>query len=393
MTRRVQRVVCLITIAVVLIIAGCGSGEPAETTTPSAAATAPGDLVGSPVDSSAYTSLDTTAARATRFRYLSTYAPTGELTPVSAVAFTPRGEPPPGGWPIAAVAHATTGVSTDCAPSMYPNLLGSVVLATTFLERGFAVVLTDYQGLGTPGEHAYLEPTTAAYNVIDSARAVRSVIDNTSADWLGYGVSQGAQAVFRANEVNESYGAGLRLMGTMSISPALDLRPFVSAMESGTLTAEQLTLIPALLTGVQRVHPELDIDDYVRGPMRDAFDVFLQCADEATAQKQAIVEATTPDDVRPVDEAAAQRLRDWLGQAALPIDRATAPMFIAYSDGDALVLPSWNVAAIEQACRRGDDITTVVVTGQSHGILDVGSDAGDWVLKRLAGRPTTNNCT
>jgi hypothetical protein len=37
-----------------------------------------------------------------------------------------------------------------------------------------AVAATDYQGLGAPGVHPYLDAKTAGFNVIDSVRA-RSV--------------------------------------------------------------------------------------------------------------------------------------------------------------------------------------------------------------------------
>ena len=75
----------------------------------------------------------------------------------------PEGEPPSGGWPVITYAHGTTGVADKCAPSR----LGakSPVIADLdyvdpeleqWLELGYAVLRTDYQGLGTPGPHPYL---------------------------------------------------------------------------------------------------------------------------------------------------------------------------------------------------------------------------------------------
>ena len=43
-------------------------------------------------------------------------------SPCPGVVVTPTGEPPPGGWPIIAWAHGTTGVDRRCAPSIdYPD--------------------------------------------------------------------------------------------------------------------------------------------------------------------------------------------------------------------------------------------------------------------------------
>ncbi|KAF0970200.1 hypothetical protein BPODLACK_01253 [Gordonia sp. YY1] len=391
----ISTVLFLTTLLVALTGTSCatdGSSEsgPSGSTVPEGAS--PGDVIGTASDTSEYRSLAKIAERALRFRYRSEHPVTGELVPVSAAAFVPRGTAPAGGWPVIALGHPTTGVANNCAPSFYGNLLGTVDLVATLLEQGFVVVQTDYQGLGTPGDHAYLEPTVAARNIIDSVRAVRSIVHDTTDDWWGFGVSQGAHAVFRANEIADSYGDGLNLMGTVSMSPALDIRPLADSMAAGTLTPDQIAFLPVILTGLKTVHPELNIDDYLRGPIRDTFRVFLECNDAARVQKQDIVEITEPPDYRPIDAAATERLRGWLGEASLPQGRASAPMLISYSSEDKVIRPSWTAGAIEQACARGDVINTVIVRGQSHGILDVGSKTADWVKAVSNGDPVRNDC-
>jgi hypothetical protein len=41
------------------------------------------------------------------------------------------------------------------------------------LLRGYSVTVTDYQGLGTPGVHTYLNTTAEAHAVLDSIRAAQ----------------------------------------------------------------------------------------------------------------------------------------------------------------------------------------------------------------------------
>ncbi|MBD0860929.1 hypothetical protein IA539_06850 [Gordonia sp. zg691] len=381
-----------ILLAVALLTVFCATACSAGSAPRPASASSPGDLVGAPIATDAYGSLERIADRSVRFRYQSTDPGTDRLVPVSAAAFVPRGPAPAGGWPVLALGHPTTGVAGDCAPSLYGNLLGTIDLVATLLEQGFVVVQSDYQGLGTPGAHRYLDPLPAAYNIIDSVRAVRAVIDDTADQWWGFGVSQGGHAVFRANEIATTYGSGLRLRGTVSMSPVLDIRPLADAMANGTLSSAQISFLPIVLTGLKTVHPELDIDDYVRGPLRETFGVFLECNDAAMVQKQDIVDVTEPEDYRPVDDAAAERLRGWLGEASLPQGRASAPMLIAYSTQDTVIPPKWTATAIRQACRMGDDITAVTVSRQPHGILDIGSAAADWVEAVDSGRPTPSTC-
>ncbi|MFT7022023.1 MAG: dipeptidyl aminopeptidase/acylaminoacyl peptidase, partial [Rhodococcus sp. (in: high G+C Gram-positive bacteria)] len=110
-------------------------------------------------------------AEAVHVVYRSTSGAGDAGTEVSGVVFIPKGDPPEGGWPIVSVAHGTTGVTDECAPSLYPNLLGTIGTVAPFLERGMVVAVTDYEGIGTPGSHPYLDPDAAAHNVIDAVRA------------------------------------------------------------------------------------------------------------------------------------------------------------------------------------------------------------------------------
>ncbi|MEY1674337.1 lipase family protein [Gordonia sp. ABKF26] len=382
----------------VLLAAACSSpsGPGSSDGTSSDFAARPGasagDLVGDPMPTDAYIALRRIVDRTVRFRYLSTDPAGGELVPVSAAVFVPRGRAPAGGWEILAVGHPTTGTAGNCAPSLYGNLLGTVELIASLLEQGFVVVQTDYQGLGTPGPHRYLDPAPAANNIIDSVRATRAVVDGTSDRWWGFGVSQGGHAIFHANEIADTYGRGLRLQGTVTMSPALDVAPLADAMAAGTLTPEQIAFLPLVLTGLKAKHPELVIDDYVHGPLREAFEVFLECNDAAIVQKQAVVEETRPEDYRPVDDAATDRLRGWLRDVSLPTGRASAPMLVAYSDSDDVIPAPWTAAAIDRGCRLGDVITAIRVRNQPHGILDIGSAATDWVKAVRSGRRPPNTC-
>ncbi len=54
-------------------------------------------------------------------------------------------------------AHGTTGLADICAPTR-SDVLGGYdrPLLNRWLKAGYAVVRTDYEGLGTPGEHPYL---------------------------------------------------------------------------------------------------------------------------------------------------------------------------------------------------------------------------------------------
>ena len=60
--------------------------------------------------------------------------------------------------PIVSVAQGTQGLSDNCAPSksLVNGLNYELGYVQALLARGWAVAVTDYEGLGTPGKHTYI---------------------------------------------------------------------------------------------------------------------------------------------------------------------------------------------------------------------------------------------
>jgi len=100
-------------------------------------------------------------ATAVRILYHS-LALNGDDIAVSGVVLIPGGEPPAGGWPLIAWAHGTSGVARMCAPSLMKDVEYGDEGLMPMVAAGFAVVATDYAGLGAPGRHAYLRQRRAA---------------------------------------------------------------------------------------------------------------------------------------------------------------------------------------------------------------------------------------
>ncbi len=143
---------------------------------------------------------------------------TGADIAVSGLLFVPSAAAPPGGRPVLAWAHGTTGAADPCAPSLGgydPELLSD------WLARGYVVAATDYQGLGTPGLHPYLLGDSEGRGVLDSVRAARAF---PGADALGpvviYGHSQGGHATIFANELAPTYAPELPVVGAVAAAPA-----------------------------------------------------------------------------------------------------------------------------------------------------------------------------
>lgn len=176
------------------------------------------------------------SATATRIMYRSING-RGEPTAVTGTYFEPdRPWPGRGPRPLIVFAPWAQGLGDQCAVSrlisegtfhyggyLDINFYFEAGFPATMLDRGFAVVLTDYQGIGT-----YSPPTSGirvptAHAVIDSARAALR-LPGTSLDrdgpvaFWGYGPS-GAGA---AAEMVSTYAPDLNVVGSWVGAPIAD---------------------------------------------------------------------------------------------------------------------------------------------------------------------------
>jgi pimeloyl-ACP methyl ester carboxylesterase len=331
--------------------------------------------------------------------YRSISGVTGSPTVVSGAVFTPPGVPPPGGWPLIGYAHGTVGVTPDCAPTDDAQLLGDITSVAIQLNLGYAVAYTDYAGLGKPGAsdpsapttHAYLEPKSAAFNLIDAVRAARTVVPDVSSRWVALGSSQGGETAWAAAEYFAAYGQGTDLLGAAALVPTLDMSGLVQRAETSTLTVDQTYLYPNVIEGLAAVDKSIDPDDYLHGVLRDDEATLLACRPPASQGKEALASKFTGSDAKPSSAAAADRLRQLLTSYALPQQPTKIPLLVVYGGADQTVPPEWTEVAMGKACALRDTVLRIRMEGQGHE-LDPGAQLGQWIADRFAGVPAVGNC-
>jgi hypothetical protein len=329
--------------------------------------------------------------------YQSTQGDTGSSTVVSGTVFAPAGDPPPGGWAAFAFGHGTTGIQQECGPSVLLQGSDSWLAAAVgppiakLLELGFAVSFPDYEGLGAPGVHRYIDFRTAGLNMIDSVRALRAAFPGVSTRWAAIGTSQGAGATWSADEQSDSYAPELQLIGAVALAPPADLTGIVDKVISGDITPSQLGVLQLILASLAREDVGLDVDEFRRGSAAENWEVLSSCdVPEAEARSAALKELTAADLV-PATREAADKLRDLLARRKLPQHRMSAPIFIVYGTGDLLIDSGWISGAIARACALGGTIAFEAQDGRGHDNLDV-TPALSWLLDRFANRPVVNDC-
>ncbi len=161
----------------------------------------------------------------------------GKDIKATTLVFTPKGTAPVGGWPVVVWAHGTTGAEDDCAPSR--NALEGIEkdLILALVEKGYAVIAPDYEGLGNDdAPHPYLNLTSAAKSILFAVDEVNKKYGNLSKNWSVIGWSQGGHAALAAAEFNTAL-VGYNFKGTVAIAPASYL---LETLEAGRLYANNL---------------------------------------------------------------------------------------------------------------------------------------------------------
>ncbi|WP_314036683.1 lipase family protein [Dietzia sp. CH92] len=175
----------------------------------------------------------------------------------------------PGPRPLAVVTPGTQGQGDQCAPSKSMEVgLGvqtappsaaagyAVLDALTMVGEGFAVVVTDYEGLGTPGHHPYVNRDSQGRAALDAARAALRLPGTDLAPdskTVVSGYSQGGGAAAAAGEMHPTYAPDVNLVGIAAGAPPSDMIGTLERIDGGLLTGAAGYAI----NGILQVHPEL----------------------------------------------------------------------------------------------------------------------------------------
>ncbi|WP_442978704.1 alpha/beta hydrolase family protein [Rhodococcoides trifolii] len=181
--------------------------------------------------------------------------------------FVPPGTAPAGGWPVISWAHGTSGLDDSCAPSKVgpADPARDFPYLANWLKQGYAIVASDYAGLGTPGLQAYLDGRSTAHNVVDMVKAGRNHDASLSRSWVTVGQSQGAgAAIYTARYATEFGGPDLDYRGAVGTGTPAYIEKLVSIGGPNTppiaLPAGLTAYVSYILAALRYAHPELGVD-------------------------------------------------------------------------------------------------------------------------------------
>ncbi|MFD7665232.1 lipase family protein [Streptomyces sp. NPDC059788] len=353
----------------------------------------PGDIVKSSPTSFHPLPGQPTRTRAWHMEYRSTSAG-GAPNVVSGTVIVPD-DGRTGPRPLVTYAVGTVGLADTCAPSAgFPK--GTTVEANLIQQltaRGWAVAVTDYEGLGTPGDHTYTVGRAEGQAVLDAARAAQrlpgaaqaGVTADSPVGIMGY--SQGGQASSWAAELHAAYAPELKVRGTATGGVPADLLK-VADFNDGNVGAG---LILMAAVGQDAAFPELDLAKYLNAKGRHYVDFMRKncvAIDGIAGAFKKISDVTVKN---PLHEADWQRR---LRESDLGTRKPDAPVFLYHGTLDELIPYGVGKRLRADWCARGADVRWNAIPLGEHvvGAIAGAVPAANWLADRFAGKPTDSNC-
>lgn len=337
-------------------------------------------------------------ARAQAWRILyTTTGVDGEVREASGVVVVPRNGD--GRWPVIDWNHGTTGYAQHCAPSLQERGLwsGALYILPTVIEQGWAVVATDYIGLGTEGPHPYLMGPPSATASLDAVRAARQLADaDLGASTVVWGHSQGGGAALWTGAMARSYAPEVWVKGVAAMAPTgdpLSLVRRVDQVTGGSIFAS------FAFASFEEIYDDVTYRDYIR-PGADT--VVRAMSERCLSDPGTVVSflaslgmSQDPDvfSQPPTFGTLGVHLREHIAAGDV-----IAPLLIAQGGADSVIPVSSQTDYVDRLCAIGQQVDYRVYAGYEHAAVverpsPLLEQLIEWTHARFDGEPPPAGCT
>lgn len=294
----------------------------------------------------------------------------GQPAVSTGAVFLPPGPAPIDGFPVIAWAHGTVGLGDDCTPSALPRTPRDDEYLSHWLDEGYAIVASDYAGLGTPGLMSYLNSVTTAHGVIDSVIAAHDMGLPLSPKWAIVGQSQGGgAAISSARWATEfSQGTGLDYRGVVATGTPANIDKLVEQTGPDLHLPELGPIANAyaayILAALREARPDLDINS-----------VLSPAGLDATNRAETVCTLALSDELAQLTPAAffieplnsipgmAAALHTFMGTPSTGFDR---PIFLGVGLLDRDVPPQSTLSFYDQLVANNQNVTLRIYPEEDH---------------------------
>ena len=298
---------------------------------------------------------------------------------VSAVVLVTDGKPPAGGWPVIAWAHEFRGAARQCAPSLMRNL-GAGPLLAMYANLGYAVVATDYSGLGADSGKPVLDMESNALDVIYSVAAARSAVKEIGPKWIAVGAFQGGMT---AAAVAESEVRDPNYLGSVATSGVADAQEAYQHFAQGS--PNRMLLV--LTSTVKALYPEFQVSDMLKDTALPAHQRVAQtCGGETEPE-------FTTGMLKPGWESNKFE-KEFFGRNIPGQKPAHGPLLVISGGADAAIPAEMSEKTVARMCKQGSRILFLKYPDlDASGVMGASvADQISWIKARFAGYVAPGNC-
>lgn len=300
--------------------------------------------------------------------------------------------------PVIAWNHGTTGFDRSCAPSLAeePFESGALFTLDRIVDHGWALVATDYIGLGTQGPHPYLVGEASGRAALDAVRAARQLEDITlSEKTVLWGHSQGGGSALWAAAIAKEYAPDLPIEGIAAFAPASDLIGLVGNLPKVTGGSVFASFVLASFT---EIYPDITHSGYVRpGAEVTVRELSKRCLSGPSMMVMLLNVVALADDPSLLTKDATAGALGARLQQNIPPSNIDVPLLLGQGEDDTLIELEVQARFASRLCRAGVDVDFRRYPGLDHvPLVEDGSpamrDLFAWTSDLLAGEDVHVDC-
>jgi pimeloyl-ACP methyl ester carboxylesterase len=303
----------------------------------------------------------------------------GEDIAVSAVVLIPDGKPPAGGWPVIAWAHEFRGLARQCAPSLMKSL-GAGPLLAMYANLGYAVVATDYSGLGADSGKPVLDMQSNALDVMYSVPAARAAVKEIGPKWIALGPFQGTLA---AVAVAESDLSDPNYLGSVATAGLVDAQSIYERFAQSS--SNRMLLV--LASTVKTLYSEFQLSDMLKDTAMPAYKhVAESCGGETQPE-------FTNEMLRPGWESN-KFVKEFFSRNAPGEGVAHGPLLVISGEADPAIPVEMSEKVVARMCKQGTRVLFLKYPNlDASGVMGASvADQLSWIKARFAGHAAPGNC-
>jgi hypothetical protein len=298
--------------------------------------------------------------------------------------------------PIVGVTVGTRGLGDHCAPS-YTLSQGTDyegAFIAGLVANGFAVMVTDYEGLGMPGNHTYVVGQSEGRAVLDGVRAAQRLSGTglSTSNPVGLmGYSQGGGGAAWGAQLAASYAPELNIKGVVAGGVPADLGEVAKFEDGGPVVS--FTLMAAM--GLDSAYPELKLQNYLNAKGKKLISESNQTC-LATADGVQTIFTTAfkkRADYTSSDPLATAAWKARINENKLGAVAPKAPVYQFHGVVDEMV-PYQQAATLRRTwCNKGANVYWTPVVGEHLSTMVTEYKNGvTWLQSRFNGVPAVSNC-